>query len=147
MAKAGVKPRSAPWLQGLACGALLTLAPPTAVLAAVLLAPGLLAFALDPVAGKPTARPVLLLGLAASTGPLGQLWRLGHTVDIAMGLLSDPVLLATAWAAQAAGWLVVELVPLLICLALNAAAGTQSARLNAQRRVYEKDWDISVAAE
>jgi hypothetical protein len=141
------KPRPTRWLQGLACGALVTLASPTALLAGVLLAPGLLALMLDPVAGKPTGRPVLLLGLAASAAPIGQLWRLGQSLDLALNLLSDPAVLATAWAAQAAGWLIVELAPLLIGVALEAAAKTHSARLRAARRRYEEDWDMSIAGE
>src|ERR1041384_3722306 len=54
MAKDATQPprqRSFVWLQGLLCGALATLATPTALLLGVLLAPAFLAIALDQAAG------------------------------------------------------------------------------------------------
>lgn len=146
-AKPAGKTGSTHWLLGLVCGLLLTLAAPIAVLAGLLLGPGLLALLLDTVPGKPTARPVLLLGLAASARPIDQLWRLGHGMDAALGLAADPSVLATAWAAQAAGWLVVEIAPLFIALVLEAAAKARGARLKAVRRQYEEAWDLGEGEE
>jgi hypothetical protein len=144
--KAPRKPGSTLWLQGLACGALVTLAPPTAVLGGVLLVPSVFALLLDPARGKPSARPVVLLGLAASLAPIGKLWRVGHTMDVAWSLASDPSVLATAWVAQAAAWLVVEIAPLFIVLALEAAAKARAMRLRAARRRFEEEWELGEEA-
>lgn len=73
MAKDATQPRrqrSFVWLQGLLCGALATLATPTALLLGVLLAPALLAIALDQDPGRPRARSIALFSMAASVGPL-----------------------------------------------------------------------------
>jgi hypothetical protein len=133
------------WLQGLGCGLLLTLATPTALVAGVLLAPTVLALALDRAPGKPTARPLLLLGLAASVRPLATLWTTGHRMDVAMDVLGDSAILATAWVAQAIAWLAAELAPLFVVLAMEAAAAARAARLRAARRHYEEQWDVPPA--
>jgi hypothetical protein len=134
------------WLLGLGCGLLMTMATPTALLGAVLLAPALVALVLDDARGKPTARPLILLGLAAAARPLATLWSLGNRMDAALELLGDPTILATAWGAQAATWLVVELAPLFITLALEAAAAARAVRLRAARKHYEEQWDVPPAA-
>ena len=124
---------------------MLTLATPTALVAGVLLAPTVLALALDRTPGKPTARPLLLLGLAASVRPLATLWTTGHRMDVAMDVLGNSAILATAWVAQAIAWLAAELAPLFVVLAMEAAAAARAARLRAARRHYEEQWDVPPA--
>lgn len=128
------------WLQGLACGALLTLATPTAVLGGALLAPGLLALALDRAPGRPVARTVLLFGLAATVHPLWTLWRSAGSVASALALAQDVSGLAAAWAAQGAGWLLTELVPLMVRVGLEAATAARFVRLKAQRNSLCEAW-------
>ena len=53
MAKAVRRQHSMVWLQGLTCGAVVTLAPGVAVLLGLLLGPGLLALLLDREPGTP----------------------------------------------------------------------------------------------
>ena len=62
--------RSMIWLQGLLCGAMVTLATPTALLLGVLLGPALLAIALDHEPGRPRARSIALWSMAAAVIPL-----------------------------------------------------------------------------
>ena len=74
MAKHATQPRrqrSFVWLQGLLCGALATLATPTALLLGVLLAPALLAIALDQDAGRPRARSIALFSMPHQWGRCG----------------------------------------------------------------------------
>lgn len=130
------------WLQGLVCGAVVTMATPTALLVGVLLAPAVLAFVLDRAPGRAVARPVILLGLATSVHPLLLLWRSGHGMEAATGLATDPAVIVLAWAAQAAGWLLVELLPVAIGLVMQGGASARAARLRGVRRTYEEDWDI-----
>jgi len=136
------KPGKMMWLQGLACGALVTMATPTALLAGVLLAPTILVWFLDSAPGKPTLRPVAMLGLGTAAYPLLELWRLGHTMSAAIDLALDPSVLVLAWAAQSGGWLLVELLPLLITVGMQIAASARIARLQALRRSYEEEWDF-----
>ncbi len=119
-------PRSLAWAQGLLCGALVALAPALAVLLAVLLAPSLLALGLDRAAGRPVLRSVALCNASGCVGPVRALWAGGHGLGAATALLGDPRLLATAWAAGAAGWLLAELCPLGLRLVLEGAAAAQA---------------------
>src|SRR5690242_21889322 len=89
--KIAVRPRqhSLVWLQGLLCGALATLATPTALLLGVLLGPSLLAVAFDGEPGRPVGRSVALFSMAASVQPLKTLWLSGHTMHVSAGLVGD----------------------------------------------------------
>jgi hypothetical protein len=100
---AGGKPRqhSLVWLQGLLCGAMVTLATPTALLLGVLLCPAVLALVLDRQPGRPKARGVALFNMAAAVDPLRTLWMSGHSMSNASALLGDMRILGTAWSAAA----------------------------------------------
>lgn len=140
---AGTKSRFNPvWLQGLACGAVVALATPTALLLALMLVPTGMAFLLDPRPERPAARPVLLFGLAATLPSLLVLWRGGHSIDLAFSLCTDVSVLGVAWASQAAGWLLAEIAPLCTRLALDARSAARTAKLRAARARFEADWGI-----
>jgi len=136
---------SAVWLQGLACGAVIALATPTAVLGGLLLAPGIGVLLLEPHAGRLAARVALLCGVAAAAAPMAALWQAGLGVSGAMAAASDPTVLAGCWAAQAAGWLLAQLAPVLLRLAFDARAAAAAARLRAERARYESEWEIPPA--
>src|ERR1700730_9281431 len=85
------------WLQGLVCGALVMLAPPTPLLLGVLLRPAILAALLDGQPGRPKARSIALFGMAASVDPVRTLWVSGHTMPAAAALLGNLHVLGTAW--------------------------------------------------
>src|SRR5574340_1529437 len=106
LAVKGVAPpeRSHAWLQGLLCGIAATVVPGPALLAGLLLAPGLLALLFDQSSGKPMARAVLLCGLAAAVPSLAALWHQGASIGAAFTLLGDPSVLGAAWACGAGGW-------------------------------------------
>jgi hypothetical protein len=106
MAKGASQPRrqrSLVWLQGLLCGALATLATPTALLLGVLMAPALLAIALDQEMGRPRARSIALFNMAASVWPLRTLWISGHNLATATTLLGNLQVVGTACSARGAG--------------------------------------------
>ena len=139
-------PGSFLWLQGLVCGAIATLATPTFILGGLLLAPAMLSMLTDQSHGKSTARAVVLFGLAGTVQPLADLWHAGHTITIALDMASDATTLVTAWAAQAAAWLLCELGPLLIALVIDTLSGTKIARLRAARAAYEEQWGLPPAS-
>lgn len=132
--------RSMVWLQGLLCGAMAMLAPPTALLMGVLLGPAVLALMLDRQSGRPKARSIALFGMAASVGPLRTLWVGGHTMPAAAALLGNLHVLGTAWAAAAAGWLLAEMAPVAVRATLEALSISRAARLRALRTQLAEEW-------
>ena len=135
-------PRSLAWLQGLLCGALIMVSPALALLFGGLLAPGLVTVAIDHIQGKPVARAVLMSGLAASVAPARELWLAGLSLDAAFAQLSDPLVLGTAWAAGAAGWLLAEVAPIVVRLVLDMRSTARIAELRARRARYEEEWGL-----
>lgn len=131
------------WLQGLACGALLTLATPTALMAGVLLLPAIVVYLTDDGEGRATMRGVLLFGLAGSLRPMLALWTGGHTVGVSLSLLSDTAVPALAWSAQGAGWLLAQAIPLLVRVTLEAQANVEIARIRAERAKLAEAWGLT----
>ena len=130
------------WIQGLLCGGLVAMLPPTALLLGVLLGPALLGLLLDNQPGKPIARSVLLCTLAASVKPVRLLWGAGHTMAASMALATDADIIGTAWAAAAAGWLLAELTPVAVRVVLEAMSLRQAARLRAVRAALAEEWGL-----
>jgi hypothetical protein len=135
------------WLQGLACGALLTLATPTALMAGVLLLPAIVVYLTDDGEGRATLRAVLLFGAAGSLRPMLSLWTGGHTVGVSLSLLSDIAVPALAWSAQGAGWLLAQAIPLLMRVALDAQASVEIARIRAERAKLAEAWGLAGGAD
>ena len=135
------------WLQGLLCGAMATLATPTAVLLGVLLGPAMLALLFDGEPGRPRARSIALCSMAAAIDPLRTLWLAGHNLTTASALLGNFRVIATAWTAAAAGWLLAELTPLAVRAVLETLAITRTARLQADRDRLVEDWGLDTPAE
>jgi hypothetical protein len=134
--------RSMVWLQGLLCGALATLATPTAALFAILLLPGLVAVALDRAPSRPVARTMLLCGLAMCVAPVRLLWHDGHTLRIALAVAFDPQTLGLAWIVQAGGWLLSELIPFGVRMVLEAGSLSRAKKLRAERAEHEEEWGL-----
>jgi hypothetical protein len=130
------------WLQGLLCGALVMMAPPTALLMAVLLGPAILAALLDGQPGRPKARSIALFGMAASVDPIRTLWASGHTMPAAAALLGNLHVLGTAWAAAAAGWLLVEAAPVAVRATLETLSVSRTARLRVLRAKLAEEWQL-----
>ncbi len=133
------------WLQGLLCGALVTLATPTALLLGVLLGPALVAVALDREAGRPRARSIVLCSMAAAVGPLRTLWTTGHSMATATALLGNFQVLGTAWIAAAAGWLFAEVTPIAVRGVLETLSMARAARLRVERARLAEDWGLEAS--
>jgi hypothetical protein len=134
--------RSVVWLSGLACGVLAAIAPGVATLAAGLLAPGLVALKLDREPGRPMARTVVTCGLAGCVQPVITLWNTGQSFGAAVAIISDPATIGIAWGAAAAGWLVTQVAPLIIRVALEATALARAARLRSVRGRIVEAWGL-----
>jgi hypothetical protein len=138
----GVHERQSPliWVQGLLCGALVAVAAPLALILAILLAPAGFAALFDHQPGRPTVRAVLLCGISACVHPLRRLWVGEHTIAASLAILGDPRVIALAWAAAAGGWLLAELAPLGLSLALEVANRSRAAGLRARRERLLEEW-------
>ncbi len=132
--------RSWLWLQGLACGAALSIATAPVILAGVLLAPGLLVYATETTPGKPVGESMLLLGLATVFMPVRILWENGHSLDACIDLLSDPSRIGVPWLAAGAGWLMTELTQVLGREYYEVAAKRRIAALRRERTELEEEW-------
>jgi hypothetical protein len=128
------------WLPALVGAIGVAVAPPTALLAAVLLLPAVMAWIADTTPGRPSVRAVLLFGLAASCGPFDLLWRSGHRLETAVTLIGDLRVIALAWSAQAGGWLITQLLPLAISVWLETEARTDMARLERRKHALAEEW-------
>jgi hypothetical protein len=135
------------WLQGLACGALATLATPSALVLGAYLLPAVTVYLLDPAPNKPAGRAALFLGLAMTLAPMIHLWTIGHSMDTAWRLLSDPTGWMTSWLVQGMGWLAAEALPLCIGLALDAHAAARSLKLRSDRQKCLESWDLRPPAD
>ncbi len=131
------------WVQGMGCGLLLAVSPAMLLLLGGLMAPLAPALLSDSVAGRPVARSVALFGAALSIGPVMRLWHAGGGMADALSLLGDVGVLGTAWAACAVGWLLAELTPVLVRVALDRTDQAQEAALLGARRRLEERWGVS----
>ncbi len=138
--------RSVIWLSGLACGVLAAVAPGIATVAGGLLAPGVTALKLDREPGRPVARAVLTCGLAGCVHPVITLWNTGQSLETAIAIVTDPTTTGTAWAAAAAGWLLSQVAPLVVRVALEAVALARTTRLRAARSRIVEAWGLDEAS-
>ncbi len=122
----------------------MTLAPPTALLLGVLLSPALLAMVLDRQPGRPRARSIALCSMAASVDPLRILWT-GHGMTTATALLGDLRIIGAAWTAAAAGWLLVEAMPIAVRATLEALSISRTAQLRAARARLVDEWNLGAS--
>ncbi len=143
MASVAKPARSLVWVQGLICGGLVAWLPATATLGAILLAPGLIAYIADRSPSRAVGRAVCLFGAVMASHSLLALWHAGNSMAASLGMAGDMRRVASAWAIQAAGWLLVELAPVLTRLVLDAKAQARIATLRRQRVVLEDEWNLA----
>jgi hypothetical protein len=130
------------WLQGLVCGALLTFATPTALLLGVLMAPAAAAWLADTLPGRPVARAVAVAGLAPALGPVWHLWLGGHTIAVALELLSDPAAIGIAWVAAACGWAMCQVLPVVLRTLREMREAARAKALAAELELQKEEWDL-----
>jgi hypothetical protein len=133
---------SVTWLMGVAFGAVLAFATPTALLGSVLLAPAILVAVLDATPRRAVARVVFVAGAGFSFGPIWHLNMGGGTMTVAVDMLSSPSILCPAWLAGACGWAVCECLPLILRNAANRAAESRIEALAAEAKSLREEWDL-----
>jgi hypothetical protein len=128
------------WLQGAACGVILTFAAPAALLAGTLLAPALMAWVAEREPGRPVARAVLLFGSAVAIGPVWHLCLSGDSMATALEMISDPTTLAFAWTAAAFAWALCEVLPVIVERAGLLAEAARAAAWRAELNALQEEW-------
>ena len=130
------------WLQGLVCGAVLAFAMPVAVLTGVLMAPALVAAALEARPRRPVTRTVALGCCAFTLGPLWRLVTNGRGMQAALDQLADPAVAGAAWLAGACGWALCEVLPVLLLGLADMRAAVKVAALEAEEQTIRETWEL-----
>lgn len=131
------------WLQGMACGGMAALAPVATAQVLTLLAPGLVFLMLDEQEGKPVARAMLMFGLAAGIEPIRSAWASGS--GLGWDRVIDTQAIMMAWLAAAIGWLLANVLPVLIGLAVDSSHQTRADALRDTRATLVRDWGLDGA--
>lgn len=140
MSEAMPRRRSWLWLQGLACGAALSVATAPALLVAVLLAPGLAAYMAERTPAKPTSEPMLVLGAATVFAPLRDLWEHGHTLGACLDMLANPTHIALSWSVAAGAWLMGQVGVLGAWQISQMTARHRTEALRREREALVAEW-------
>jgi hypothetical protein len=125
---------------GLGAGVLMSYALPTGLLLVLGLLPSLFAWMTDPTPGRPGARSVLFLNLAALAPSLAELWRSGQGLSGSLVLLSDWRTLAFAWGGALAGFALKTVLPMVAGLSVDAQAAGRRTTLESRRRALIEEW-------
>ena len=128
------------WLQGLVCGAILTFAPATAVLLAVLLAPALACLAADTEPGRGTTRAVTLACMAGGLSPVWHLWMAHDSMEVAIQLLCDPLSLTMAWGAGASAWSLCQILPVFLQAMWHMRETIRAKAIRAELKRLQEEW-------
>lgn len=131
------------WAQGLGCGVLVATAAPLALVLAVALAPTLLAaLGAEPGQGKRAGGVLAVYGLAGLLPWLQPLWSGAQNWPASLDLLAELRLLSACWGAQAAAWLLGEIIPLVARQVLEAKVRARLARLEDARTRLREEWGM-----
>lgn len=131
---------AAMWMQGLACGALLTFETATALLLCVLMAPAIISAIAEPGPERSVTRAVALGCAAAALRPVWRLWLAGNRLEGALSILSQPVPLLLAWGAGACAWACCVVLPVVLKGAWDVSDATRVRSLEAELKHYREEW-------
>ena len=140
VAKEASPARSWLWLQGLLCGAAVSLMPATCVVVTALLGPAVMASFFETNPKKPVSRVMIMLDVAAIIAPLRTLWETGNSIDLAIAIVSDPSNLALAWLATCSGWIVSEGSGMAAFEFTAALIRRRCTALRQERSALESEW-------
>ena len=130
------------WVQGLACGALLTFAAPTALLLIILFAPAFVCMLAETTARSGLTRAVGLGCAAASLGPVWRLWMAGDRMDQALATLSNSTTVALAWGAGACAWALCQILPVILARAWDAREAARTRSIQAEIDDHLATWSL-----
>jgi hypothetical protein len=129
-------------LLALAGGGLIAMSPDIALPLTVLLLPGLLALIMDRTPGCGVARAIVLFQGAACVHPVMDAWYRCAGIDGCMSYLAEWPTVVRVWLAAAAGWIVVQTLPLGLKILDDYRLRYRRSLLTARRDALTTEWGL-----
>jgi hypothetical protein len=129
-------------LLALAGGGLIAMSPDIALPLTVLLLPGLLALIMDRTPGCGVARAIVLFQGAACVHPVMDAWYRCAGIDGCMSYLAEWPTVVRVWLAAAAGWIVVQTLPLGLKILDDYRLRYRRSLLTARREALTAEWGL-----
>ena len=130
------------WVQGLACGLLLTFAAPMVLLLGVLAAPAIACALAGTGPGRGLARAVTLACAGASLHPAWHLWLSGGSWARALSSLADPLAILMAWGAGASAWALCQVLPVILQGVWDMREAARARAIEAELARFREDWTL-----
>ena len=124
---------------------LLIVSLPTVLLLLFGMLPAIVAYIIDPSKHKTSTICVGAMNFAGVFPYLLSLWTGIHSIDVALGILTDIFALMVMYSAAAAGWMVFMAVPPVVGVLLNVMDGRRIAALRARQKRILKEWGKDMA--
>jgi hypothetical protein len=124
----------------------MALALPTMLVVLVGSLPTVVALLVDMHPRKYAAWSVGFLNLAGLMPYLGELWIKNHTIEGAVGVLTDLLAWLVIYAAASAGWMIYKWMPVVGSVIMEMKIKGQIRRLKAERQKLIHEWGQELAA-
>ncbi|MCZ6467090.1 MAG: acyl-CoA synthetase [Alphaproteobacteria bacterium] len=118
---------------------------PTVLLLLFGMLPAIVAYIIDPSKHKTSTICVGTMNFAGVFPYLLGLWTGIHSIDVALGILTDVFALMVMYSAATAGWMVFVAVPPVVGVLLNVMDGRRIEALRARQKRTLKEWGKDVA--
>lgn len=124
---------------------LLIVSLPTVLLLLFGMLPAIVAYIVDPSRNKTSTICVGAMNFAGVFPYLLDLWTGIHSIDVALGILTDIFALMVMYSAAAAGWMVFMAVPPVVGVLMSGMDRRRIAALRARQKRAVKEWGKGVA--
>jgi len=124
---------------------LLIVSLPTVLLLFFGMLPAIVAYIVDPSRNKTSTICVGAMNFAGVFPYLLSLWTGIHSIDVALGILTDIFALMVMYSAAAAGWMVFMAVPPVVGVLMSGMDRRRIAALRARQKRAVKEWGKGVA--
>lgn len=124
---------------------LLIVSLPTVLLLFFGMLPAIVAYVVDPSRNKTSTICVGAMNFAGVFPYLLSLWTGIHSIDVALGILTDIFALMVMYSAAAAGWMVFMAIPPVVGVLMSGMDRRRIAALRARQKRAVKEWGKGVA--
>lgn len=128
---------------GLGCGAVIATTPDIAAAAIVLQLPGIIVFLVDPTPGRGIGRTMLLFQGAASVHPISQIWYQCDGLNACVAMATDRRTVLVVLLAAAFGFVLTQILPMVLKLVDDGRMKIRRARLVAERQRLVEEWEFA----
>jgi len=117
---------------------------PTVIVLAVALVPTGVAFIMERGKGYYGGMTVGAMNLAGTAPYLGDLWTQGHTIDTALGIITNVFAWLVFYGAALFGWAIYSTTPVAVSAFMTMTAGHRIAGLRTQQKELVMKWGPDV---